>query len=141
MELIQRLFDEHRALEVLRDRLLALINEAVPDPELAARTRWQLFQALLVHVEFEDKALYQRLVASGNRQAIRVVWQARQVLGAVSEELCGLIADWPTGRMVRHWRQFGGEMRTFLAQLTHRIEYEERLLFPEAVRVLAKTAA
>ena len=51
------------------------------------------------------------------------------------------MAAWPVGRISGEWERFRAETRILMADLAERIEREERLLYPQVERVVARQRA
>lgn len=138
---ISELCDEHRKLEVLAAKLMTIVAAPVADAAAVAGVRWQLAQALLDHCRHEDAAIYDRMLASGDRIATDLAWRFRNEFGALSAAYAGYISDWPVDRINRNWVGFQADTLALLAKLGRRIASEEGELYLHAERVAARRKA
>jgi hemerythrin-like domain-containing protein len=141
MQVIMELCEEHRRLERRASALVQMVGAASSDPVAAAALRWRLAQALFEHCAREDRAIYDRLMASGDAPAIAASWHYRCEHGTMVRDFAGYIAEWPVGRIGREWPQFRADTETMMDRLARRIEREEAVLYPHAERVMMRRAA
>lgn len=141
MDLIAELMDEHRELQRQTARLLHAISAEVPDPAGVAVIRWQFAQALFDHCSREDRSVYDRLLACGDVTATTIAWRYRQEFGELAREFALYISEWPVDRIVGDWKEFGADTRLILELLASRIEREEEVLYPQALRIMERRDA
>lgn len=141
MTLIAELCAEHRQVEEQARLLLRIAVAETPDSALVAGTRWRLAQMLHDHCVHEDRAVYGRLIGSGDSLAAAEAQHYHQDHGGVARDVAGYIAAWPLQRITREWQAFGAATRSIVATIQDRIRAEERHLYAHLVRVEAHRAA
>ena len=141
MATISELCDEHRKLEALAANLLKIVAAPVADAASVAGVRWQMAQALLDHCRGEDRAVYDRLLASGDAIATALAWEYRKEFGALGAAFSGYIGDWPVDRVNRNWIGFRADTQAIMALIVTRIAREERELYAHVERIEARRRA
>jgi len=141
MRVIAELCEEHRLLERQGAELLQVVDADYPDPASVAALRWQMAQTLLEHCTREDRAVYGRIMDSGDTSATPIAWYYRRDHDGLTRDFAAYIADWPVVRIGSEWLLFRAGTERIMAQLTRRIEREEAVLYPHAIRVLMPRAA
>lgn len=138
---ISELCDEHRRLEALAAKLLKIVAAPVADAAAIAGVRWKMAQALLDHCRGEDVAVYDVMLASGDKAAAELAWQYRQEFGALSAAYAAYIADWPVDRINRNWAGFQADTHAMMARLAERVAAEESELYLHAQRIAERRNA
>lgn len=141
MTSISELCEEHRQLEAQAGRMLAIVQAPVADAAAIAGLRWRMAQALLDHCKSEDRAVYDRLLASGDASATALAWRYRKEFGELGAAFATYIADWPVDRINRNWIGFRADTQAMMARIADRIACEERELYVHAERVDARRRA
>ena len=141
MTRISELCEEHRQLEAQADRMLAIVTGPVADAAAVAGVRWRMAQALLDHCKGEDRAVYDRLLGSGDATATALAWRYRKEFGTLGGAFASYIADWPVDRINRNWIGFRADTEAMMARIVERIACEERELSVHAERVEARRRA
>ena len=141
MRVIAELYDEHRLLEQQAAELLQVVAADYPDPASVAALRWQMAQALREHCVREDRAVYGRMMDSGDASVRPIAWYYRRDHDALTRDFTAYIADWPVARIGREWPRFRADTERTMSQLTRRIEREEAVLYPNARRVIGHADA
>lgn len=141
MTSIRDLCVEHRELEEQAAELLRVVQSAVPDSAAVAVLRWRMVQKLSDHCAREDRAIYERIVSSGDAAAIAIAWRYRQEHGQLAPNFSNYIAAWPVDRIAREWDAFRTATETVVMSLNSRIFLEERVLYAHAERVALRRAA
>lgn len=141
MSAISELCEEHRKLEALAGQMLAIVAAPVADAAAIATLRWRLAQALLDHCAVEDRAVYDRLLASGDAAATALAWRYRQEFGALGAAYAHYISDWPVDRINRNWIGFRADTQTMMNTLSARILCEERELYAHVERIETRRRA
>lgn len=135
MKAISELCEEHRKLEALAGEMLRIVAAPAADAAAIATLRWRLAQNLLDHCAGEDRAIYDRLLASGDAAATALAWRYRQEFGTLGAAYAHYISDWPVDRINRNWIGFRADTETMMARLGDRIEAEEVELYAHAERL------
>lgn len=138
---ISALCEEHRQLEALAARMLDIVAAPVADAAAVAGLRWKLAQALLEHCKGEDRAVYDRLLASGDAVATALAWEYRKEFGVLAAAFATHLADWPVDRINRNWIGFRADTEAMMARIAARIECEERELYLHAQRIADRRRA
>jgi len=138
---ISELCEEHRQLEAQAARMLKIVAAPVADAAAVAGLRWRMAQALLDHCRREDRAVYDRLLASGDAIATALAWEYRKEFGALGAAFAAYIADWPVDRVNRNWIGFRADTQAMMALIVTRIACEERELYAHAERIEARRRA
>jgi hypothetical protein len=138
---IAELCEEHRQLEAQAARMLAIVSAPVADAASVAGLRWRMAQALLDHCRSEDRAVYDRLLGSGDATATALAWRYRQEFGEMGAAFATYIADWPVDRINRNWIGFRADTEAMMDRIVARIACEERELYAHAERVESRRRA
>lgn len=141
MTSILDLCGEHRELEEQAAALLCVVQNLVPDPAAVAVLRWRIARMLVDHCAREDRAVYERLIASGDASATAIAWRYRQEHGRLAPDFSGYIAAWPVGRVDREWEAFRADTEAMVMRLNSRIFLEEHVLYAHVERVTARRRA
>lgn len=141
MTAFAKLCEEHRAIEAQAATMLAIAAAPVADAAAVAGLRWKMAQALLDHCKGEDRAVYDRLLASGDATATALAWRYRKEYGALGAAFALYISDWPVDRINRNWLGFRADTEAVMAKLAARIGCEERELYIHAERVAERRRA
>lgn len=133
---IGRLRAEHAAIETLSHFLMAMV--AAPHPprptELAA-VRGMLRDTLTRHLKCEDWALYPRLRASGDAEAVRLAGMFVDEMGHIASDFSAYDARWTAEAIEADWDGFRAETTGILDALGMRIDRENQHLYPVAERL------
>lgn len=132
---------EHRELEAQAATLLRVVRNLVPDAAAVAVLRWRIARMLGDHCAREDRAVYERLIASGDARATAIAWRHRQEHGRLVPEFSDYIAAWPIDRVSREWEAFRAATEAVVMRLDSRISLEERVLYAHVARVTAQRRA
>lgn len=141
MKAIPELCAEHRKLEAMAGQMLAIVAAPVADAAAIAGLRWRIAQTLLNHCVDEDRAVYDRLLVSGDAAATALAWRYRQEFGALGAAYANYISDWPVDRINRNWIGFRADTEAVMAKLAARILCEEQELYAHAERIEARRKA
>ena len=131
------LVSEHEAMVSRIAEFRAVLATPSEDIAAVAAMRWQLIRALMDHFTREESDICAPLVATGNAAAIAATLSFRDVQGTIREAMMTYQSDWPAGRIARDWDGFCAESEAVLAKVQHRMQCEERELYPQAERLLA----
>jgi iron-sulfur cluster repair protein YtfE (RIC family) len=132
---------EHRELERQAAILLRVVQNLVPDAAAVAVLRWRMAQQLSDHCMREDRAVYERLITSGDASATAIAWRYRQEHGQLAPDFSRYIAAWPVDRITREWDAFRTETQAVVMSLNSRIFLEEQVLYAHVERVTQRRAA
>lgn len=141
MASIRELCVEHRELEAKAAELLRIVQNLVPDAAAVAMLRWRIVQMLGEHCVREDRAVYEKLIASGDAVATAIAWRYRQEHGRLAPEFSGYIAEWPIDRISQEWEAFRAATEMMVMRLNSRIFLEEQVLYSQVERVTAQRRA
>jgi len=139
--LLAELLGEHLELEKLGARLLDVVNVRVPDAAKVAALRWELCRAFVDHWGREDQLIYDRLLASGDAEAVAAAWEFRREFGALREEMRLYVTEWPVDRIAREWEAFRDHTFALRDRIDARRAQEESVLYTHARRVIGRRAA
>ena len=133
---IERLRAEHAAIETLSRFLTTLIAAARPPrPTELAAVRGMLRDTLTRHLRCEDWALYPRLRASGDGEAVRLEATFVDEMGHIAGDFAAYDARWTAEAVEADWDGFRAETAAVLAALGRRIDRENEHLYPVAERL------
>ena len=139
---MQRLRAEHAALVTLTRIILDMVHAPHPPPaaELAA-ARGQLRENLVRHLKCEDWILYPRLMATGDRELMRITREFEIEMGGLAADFTAYDDKWTGERAAADWPGFGRATVAIFDILAARVEREERELYPLAETLYASSAA
>lgn len=138
MPVVTKLSSDHRELEALAATLLQIVDGPAPDAAAVSGLRWRMYRALADHCGFEDRHIYDALLASGDAAASGLALAARRELGGVIHEFRSYLAEWPVERIGGEWQAFGAATHALLDRLAERARRGEELLYPAARRLQRK---
>lgn len=127
----------HQDHAFLRNALRRLADVHAADPasealDLAIELR--VFDAKFrLHLVVEDRFLYPELIKSREREVVRLATEMREEMGLLYEDYkCQLDRCMIQAEILADPQVFISDTRRLLAQLAHRIEREDRELYPLA---------
>lgn len=120
---------EHAEIETLCAQMIDLLEHADAPREALTTLRWKLNRKLLSHLAKEDLLLYPRLKKLPSRVAATAS-RFEQEIGDLGARYHAYWQSWPCAAMAGDWAGFAGDTRAIVAQIRHRMEIEERELYP-----------
>ncbi|MEO5938348.1 MAG: hemerythrin domain-containing protein [Sphingomonas sp.] len=126
-----RLPSEHIKIRLLSGELVDLVSSPTPcDSELLAAKRWELARVVHLHLAYEDRQLFQRLMVDRRAEVRAAALEGKRCI----EQLHGLyrahVERWTAGELVTHWQEFQTAVKALVRRMTLRMDSEERELFP-----------
>ncbi|MFZ5749293.1 MAG: hemerythrin domain-containing protein [Pseudomonadota bacterium] len=138
---LEQLYEEHRMIRQLGDRLVELARQETPPPrQQIADARYALAALILRHLAHEERIVRAPLAAS-NSEAARALAE-RYSAELVELRMLGAAhnREWSPVAIEADWIGYRKALRVRIARLDARIDWEEREIFP-AVRALWTRAA
>lgn len=119
---------------IMRDKARALSdllsNEAMPEAQVLADTRWQLSSFIMQHLAFEDRHLYSRLPRDERPHAVALGEIFQADLAELFTTFAAHAQFWTPDRIASDWHGFRSTAREMIARMELRIDREEAELFP-----------
>lgn len=139
---MQRLRAEHAVLVTLSRIILDMVRAPHPlRPADLASARGLLRDNLVRHLKCEDWILYPRLMATGDRELMRITRDFEIEMGNLAADFVAYDDKWTSERVAANWPGFCRETTTVFDLLAVRVEREERELYPLAETLYASGTA
>lgn len=139
---MQRLRAEHAALVTLSRIILGMVRAGHPPrPAELASARAKLRENLVRHLKCEDWILYPRLMATGDKELMRITRDFEIEMGDLAADFAAYDEKWTGERAAADWAGFCRETAAIFDMLAARVEREERELYPLAETLYASGAA
>lgn len=134
MSSFESLIAEHTALTLALDDFVMLLDPDFPRGiEAAARLR--RFRDLLHdHLSREDASVYPMLARSSDLATSTIAESFANAFARLTQDWQAYLKTWPTAPQAADWPRFCQDSRAIASRLYQRIEDENALLYPTALK-------
>lgn len=126
-----RLLHEHMKLRALGAELVEFVSGPTPcDLALLADKRWELARMIHQHLAYEDRQLFQPLIADPNPEVSAKAQEGKRGIEHLHMRYKEHVEHWTADHVCAHWPQFQAAVRSLVTRMTLKLDREEQMLFP-----------
>lgn len=133
----ERLIAEHGRIDMALGRLQRLIEADTPDTAAVTIALSDLSHELTHHLEFEDRIIYPRIIASAIPEISAAVQGFAEDFAQLTADWRLYLGEWNAECIAGDWEGFAFQTRTMIARLAERVRAENELLYAAALQVSA----
>lgn len=130
----ERLMDEHDRLSMLAATFVQAVGDSALDIDSLLLLRTDLATELASHLYTEDGHIYPKLIHAADHGAARAARLFLEQFEHLAADWQNYLAGWPRDAIAADSAGFANETRMIMARLLHRIDQENQLLYPLALR-------
>jgi len=129
-----RLIAEHMRIQFKARSLWARTAMAEPDGMGAVLALADLALELGAHLTYEDCFVYPRMIAAENTEMAETAARFAREFAELRDDWTAFLEKWEPRRICADWDDFRVETHAILTRLAARIDSENELLYPAALR-------
>ena len=128
------LVEEHDRIDGMAASFLDLVEAAIPDMEALVALRARLSADVMRHLAHEDSFIYPEMIAHGSECVARTARQFVDEFDDLRRDWSAYLEEWTPECILSDWQGFCDETRSIMARLRHRVQQENRILYPMALQ-------
>ena len=130
----ERMIAEHGQIDRGLYRLQLLIEAGEPDASAVTILLSDLSQDLTAHLEYEDRIVYPRMLASADEHTSSTARAFVEDFAQLRRDWELYFSEWNRDCIVADWAEFCRYTRSMIARLTARIRAENEQLYTAALQ-------
>lgn len=130
----ERLIDEHAQIDVVLERLRALVEAETPDLPAVTIALSNASSELTHHLAHEDSFIYPRMIGGESDVARDAATAFVSDFAALRDDWALYLSEWNAECIGSDWQTFRAATLTMIERLAKRVEAENTVLYAAALR-------